>query len=87
MKKLSAIWIFILITNIYPQEVLDKIVAVVDNEIILQSELQFETAIYASQRRLNPDDPKLKEQILNSLIDQKLLYAHYLLIYTILIYF
>ena len=75
MKKLSAIWIFILITNIYPQEVLDKIVAVVDNEIILQSELQFETAIYASQRRLNPDDPKLKEQILNSLIDQKLLYA------------
>ena len=57
------------------EEVIDKIVAVVDNEIILQSELDFQTSIYASQRGMDPKSPELRRQILNSMIDEKLVYA------------
>ena len=59
----------------FPQQVLDKIVAVVDNEIILQSELDFQAGIYAAQRQLDVNTPGLKQQILNSMIDDKLIYA------------
>jgi peptidyl-prolyl cis-trans isomerase SurA len=61
---------------ILPQEeVIDRIVAVVDNEIILQSELDFQAAMFASQRGSDPQSPELKRQILNSMIDEKLVYA------------
>jgi peptidyl-prolyl cis-trans isomerase SurA len=55
--------------------VLDKIVAVVDNEIILQSELDFQAGIFAAQRQIDVNTPGLKQQILNSMIDEKLMYA------------
>ncbi|MBP1683510.1 MAG: surA [Ignavibacteriaceae bacterium] len=55
--------------------VIDKIVAVIDNEIILHSELDFQVAIYASQRSLDPKSPDLKRQILYTMIDEKLVYA------------
>ncbi len=54
---------------------LDKIIAVVDNEIILQSELDFQVGIYASQRQIDPATPGLKEQLLNTMIEEKLIYA------------
>jgi peptidyl-prolyl cis-trans isomerase SurA len=57
------------------QEVIDKIVAIVDNEIILQSELEFQISIFASQRGMDPKSPELKKQILNSMINDKLVYA------------
>ena len=56
-------------------EVIDKVIAVVDNEIILQSELDFQISIFASQRGMDPKSPELKRQILNSMIDEKLVYA------------
>lgn len=55
--------------------VIDKVVAVVDNEIILQSELEFQASVYASQRSMDPKSPELKNQILNAMIDEKLVYA------------
>lgn len=55
--------------------VIDRVVAVIDNEIILQSELDFQTAIFASQRGMDPKSPELKNQILNSMINEKLVYA------------
>lgn len=70
------ICIVLIVTTLYPQEeVLDKIVAVVDDEIILKSELDFQASLFAAQRGINPDSPELKEQILNSMIDEKLVYA------------
>lgn len=62
-------------TAIKAQEVLDRIIAIVDNEIILNSELNFQTAIYAQQRKLNPNDPKLREEVLKMLMDEKFIYA------------
>lgn len=71
------IFVFLIFTacNLYSQQVLDKIVAVVDNEIILQSELDFQTQTYASQNKVDPNTPGLKEQILNNMIEDKLVYA------------
>ncbi len=73
MKKLF--WILIICTFISGQETLDRIVAVVDDEIILQSELNLQVAYLAAQRNIDPNDSKLQSTILNRMIEEKLLYA------------
>lgn len=60
---------------IFPQEVIDKIVAVVDDEIILKSELDFHLTALSAQRSLDVNDPKVREQVLNSLVEEKLVLA------------
>lgn len=71
--------VFILLTMmtilLNAQTVIDKVIAVVDNEYILQSELDFQIQLVASQKKLNPQDPGLKNQILDALIEEKLVYA------------
>jgi peptidyl-prolyl cis-trans isomerase SurA len=74
IRKVLIIYTF-LISSLLPQETLDRIVAVVDNEIILQSELEFQVNIFAAQRGINPETKGLRKQILNSMIDDKLVYA------------
>ena len=59
----------------HAQQVLDKIVALVDNEIITESELDFQTNMLASRYGVSPDSPQLKRQTLNSMIEEKLAYA------------
>src|SRR3989339_98764 len=56
-------------------QVLDKVIAVIDNEIILKSELEFRVNMEATQRNMNPADSTLRRAILNSLIEEKLMYA------------
>jgi peptidyl-prolyl cis-trans isomerase SurA len=75
--KFVKVLVFILlpVRFLFAQEVIDRVVAIVDNEIILKSELDLQTAYEAVQRNLDPDDPQLKRQILNLMIDEKLLYA------------
>jgi peptidyl-prolyl cis-trans isomerase SurA len=75
MKKSILIFFLFYAIEIFPQNVLDKIVAVVDNEIILQSELDFQTNLLAAQQRIDPSKANVKNQILNSMIEEKLLYA------------
>ena len=72
--RFSLLFVFI-ICSASAQQVLDKIVAIVDNEIILQSELEFQVNIYAAQRNISNITPELRRQILNSMIDDKLVYA------------
>lgn len=74
MKKILFV-LFIIVGAVNAQQQLDKIVAVVDNEIILQSELDFRTAMEIQQRNANPADTTLRRQVLNSLIEEKLLFA------------
>ena len=74
--KYKIIYIVLLSTiGLFPQQVVDKIVAVVDNEIILQSEVNFQTNLLAAKRKLDPNDPELKKRVLNSMINDKLVYA------------
>lgn len=74
MKKIFFI-LLVIAGVINAQQAIDKIIAVVDNEIILQSELDFRTNMEAAQKNLNPADINLRRQILNAMIEEKLLYA------------
>ncbi len=74
MNKLFLIFIFA-ISFISAQEVIDRVVAVVDNEVILKSELDLQVNYEAVQRNLDPNNNDLRKQILNLMIDEKLLYA------------
>jgi peptidyl-prolyl cis-trans isomerase SurA len=62
-------------TAAYAQQVLDRIVAVVDREIITESELNFRVTQYALQNKLNPSDQVLQRQVLDQLIADKLILA------------
>ncbi len=74
MKKI--ILLLLLFSNLsVAQDVLDEIVAVVDNEIIMRSELDLRVAIESAQKNLDADDPNLRKNILESMVTEKLLYA------------
>ena len=67
--------VFLIAINVLGQESADKIVATVDDEIIMKSELDYQVNIIAIQTNASPDDPKLRMRILDDMITQKLLYA------------
>ncbi len=67
--------VIFLSTVLFGQQTADRIVAVVDNEIILKSELDFRVNMEAAQKNLDPANELLQQQILNQLIEEKLLYA------------
>jgi peptidyl-prolyl cis-trans isomerase SurA len=75
MIKNILTFFFALLLTINAQEVLDKVVAIVGDEIILKSELDYQTTYRAAQRNLDPNDETLRRQILNEEIEKKLLYA------------
>jgi peptidyl-prolyl cis-trans isomerase SurA len=64
---------------VFAQKEVDRIVAVVDNEIILQSELDYQVKLVAAQKKVEPELPGLKEQVLNQMVEEKLAYAQALL--------
>ncbi len=75
MKKIILILLLTAITlPLKAQETLDRIVAVVGNEIILKSELDFRTMIVAARQNANPNDKNFRRKILESIIEEKLLY-------------
>ena len=56
-------------------QVLDRILAIVDNEVILESELTAQVQFYALNNRIDPATPGLREQVLESMIVEKLIVA------------
>jgi peptidyl-prolyl cis-trans isomerase SurA len=56
-------------------QVLDRVVAVVDNDLILESDLNAQIQFYISNNKTDPKTPGLKEQVLQSMIHEKLLVA------------
>jgi peptidyl-prolyl cis-trans isomerase SurA len=80
MKKLIILAILYLFTtnSVFCQlnkgETMDKVLAVVGNEVILLSDVRGQLAMMAQQDpRINPDDPKLFQELLDALINEKLL--------------
>lgn len=53
----------------------DKIVAVVDKEIITESDLRYSLQIVAMQNKVDPSTPGLAERVLDGLINEKLILA------------
>lgn len=74
MKNISIV-LLLLVQILSAQETLDKIVAVVDNEMILKSELDLRVSMEASKSNLNPNDPVLRKRLLDGMVTEKLLYA------------
>ena len=61
--------------SLFAQEILDEIVAVVDNEIILKSELDLRINIEASQKKFDPTNNAIRKRVLDGMVAEKLLYA------------
>ncbi|MGH9428154.1 MAG: SurA N-terminal domain-containing protein, partial [Terriglobia bacterium] len=56
-------------------QVLDRVVAVVDNDLILESDLNAQVQFYVFNNKVDPNGPGLKEQVLQSMINEKLIVA------------
>ncbi len=75
MKFKLFLFTLILACNIYAQQTVDEIAAVVDNEIILKSELDYQVRMTAAQQKIDPSTPGLEQKVLNQMIEDKLAYA------------
>jgi len=64
-----------IVSLVHAQTVIDRIVAVVDKEIITESELNERVAFYAYQNKLDPTTAGLRKQILDNMIAEKLVLA------------
>jgi peptidyl-prolyl cis-trans isomerase SurA len=58
-----------------PAQVVDRVVAVVDREVILESELNAQVQFFIQNNRLDPNTPNIKQQVLESMISEKLIIA------------
>ena len=56
-------------------QTLDRIVATVDNDLILESELNAQVQFYALNNKVDPATPGLRAQVLQSMINEKLVLA------------
>lgn len=57
------------------EQLLDRIIAVVGKEAIFFSDLKAQTEFYALSNRMSPETPGLKEQVLDAMINEKLVLA------------
>lgn len=71
------IFLFFFVCGItYSQNrILDRIVAVVGNDIILESDLRQQMEFFVLNSRVDPNTPNLKEQVLTLLINERLIVA------------
>ena len=56
-------------------QVLDRIVALVDKDLILESDLNAQVQFYVFNNKVDPNEPGLKEHVLQSMINEKLIVA------------
>jgi peptidyl-prolyl cis-trans isomerase SurA len=80
MKKSCYFLIVVLFSVVFTgglsaQKVVDRIAAVVDKEIVTESELLERINYVAIQNRMSPNAPELRQQILQSVIAEKLMLA------------
>lgn len=78
MKKIILLFSISLILslNAFSQgRVIDRIVAVIGNEVILESELNYAAYYYAQRMKVNSEDRAFKLEVLNELITNKLVLA------------
>ena len=61
------------------QNIVDRIVAVIDKEIITESDVQERITYAALQNRLDPKAPELRRQVMENLIAEKLMLAQAIL--------
>ncbi len=68
--------LFFFVRTVFGQQpAIDKIVAVVGNEMISLSELNTQVQFFALQNRIDPNTPGLQKQVLEAMINDKLILA------------
>ncbi|MBP1647070.1 MAG: surA [Bacteroidetes bacterium] len=75
MKRSSLLILLCVACAFASAQPLDRVVAIVDNEVILESELNAQIQFLALNNRIDPKTPGLKEEILQNMINEKLLVA------------
>ncbi len=77
LKKALLVFLFLFGGGtLFSQDIAEKIAAIVDNDIILESEVTLRATLEAQRNGGNPDDPAFRASVLNSMIEEKLLYAY-----------
>ena len=82
MKQVCMLLMYfsLLIPDSLPaQTLVDRIVAVVDKEIITESELNERVTFLSVQNRIDPNQPGLRMQVLDGLVSEKLILAQALI--------
>lgn len=75
MRKGILFLLFMCAAAASAQTTLDKIVAVVDKEIITLSDLNFTVQQVAIQNKVDPASPEVRDQVLDGMINDKLILA------------
>jgi peptidyl-prolyl cis-trans isomerase SurA len=78
MKKIFLILISVILfpTSLFCQKkVVDRIVAIVDNEIIMESEYNLNIMRYAAKEKIDPQNPELRKTVLDEMINNQLILA------------
>jgi peptidyl-prolyl cis-trans isomerase SurA len=77
--KLFMVLSFLVPAVVSAQTLVDRIVAVVDKEIITESELNERVTFLAMQNKIDPNQPGLRMQVLDGLVSEKLVLAQALI--------
>jgi peptidyl-prolyl cis-trans isomerase SurA len=77
--KIIVLTLFLIPSALSAQTLIDRIVAVVDKEIITESELSERVTFLAMQNRIDPNQAGLRTQVLDGLISEKLVLAQALI--------
>jgi peptidyl-prolyl cis-trans isomerase SurA len=75
MKRSIMLLAAVVTTLCVQAQTVDRIVAVVDNDVILQSELSAQVQFFVLNNRVDPKAPGLREQVLQSMVNEKLIVA------------
>ena len=75
MRYIQAAVLIVTLSFAVRAQVLDRVVAVVDNDLILESDLNAQVQFYVFNNKMDPKTPGLKEQVLQSMINEKLIVA------------
>jgi peptidyl-prolyl cis-trans isomerase SurA len=78
MKKIKIIFVlmFVLSASIsFAQKEGDRILAIIGNEIITESDFHYQVQLYARQNQLSDISPFLAQQIFQSMVTEKIIYA------------
>jgi peptidyl-prolyl cis-trans isomerase SurA len=75
MRALAGTLLFCATLSTTAAQTLDRVVAVVVNDAILESELKAQIQFFALNNRLDQNSPGVRDQVLQSLINEKLIVA------------
>jgi peptidyl-prolyl cis-trans isomerase SurA len=75
MKIIPVIAVVALVWTLAGAQMLDRVVAVVGDDMILQSQLEQQIQFFVLNNKLDPNTSGLREQVLQSMINEKLIVA------------